>query len=1694
LLLKKWNMSQTDLEVHQSSLSSSSSNNTIGQDPPPKMPLIIRTADGVRRILRQPQTLGPETELQPSLSLAIEQDQSIRLTIKPSKKPISSSSSLESNNNDNNKSSPGAGIMCELWLSIDKALQIGNPNHVPTDCKRQKQTEKHPLRVLQQTLGSLLDDTLLADIVLHKKKSSDITAKQVYALVDNLQYNNSKDTPAESKIPGLVPTLRPYQQAAVQWMLRREQCYQTSGREWELVWMQVVIQLNDEDDDDLSCSFLPLYELSSSDLKSATPRYLYCPFTGWWADSYDSAKAMTLTQQQHTANFCKGGILAESMGLGKTVELLACVLSHRARVYDDPPPPLPENSSATDTATAPSVASVVASVAPVEGSSNTTTTATSNTTVARENSTVSPSADDCASSSSSEEEFEFDSAQQGSESAATATAPKHDCVVVVEERDHPHPTSPVGICICGQAIRLNEPSRVVLCESCHEPMHATCAGWNDDDDGPVKKKRIVYRYGTSTLDCTVCSKDLCPCCFANTEAVTSRATLIITPPAILNQWQREIHRHTEMIRDERTKELRPLKVITYPGIRSLCDPNRPKHRRDADVQLIHPRRLADADIVLMTFDGLLSDLSHSDDNPFVKNNNSGGRSLRQRKLYRVVPSPLLPIHWWRVCLDEAQRVETPTAASARMALKLKSTHRWCVSGTPVGRGKMDDLYGLLLFLRLDPFASKQWFHACFHSQHRDVSGRIKHLLRDVLWRSTKASLTIREQMGVPEQIEEKVLLEFSSIEKHFYRQQLEETLVVASDVAQNEKMGKKRKLSQLDTLSTRLHRLRAACCHPQVGSSGLGRTKRRKPGRLKPHGQSEDSYNNDSRILTMDQVLDRLIDDAKLKCEEAQRLCLMHTNAMGALSKLKVEAKDRGASIAESNERLLVQSCKLYLESLKTIEENSKPDRVIGEAITTGCIGFRSSRKLFRNGYTVLDWQLQDFDDENDTANPRELCSRIDFEGPSKRIRQVKVRPRCSIPPDLADETKNEDSWHLLFPKTCIFQVASAAVGGEFVDILSFDLPRPSTDNANGENEWFSRGGFRTNKSRSWRFVVENYHNPAPAQATKKFYCGLEVELFEATIGGDSLQRLHALHNASLSFNSLIQFREIHSDEKEQERINFLSNKEMHSQVKSMIDESANIERLYMDGILPVHTESQRLLRVAVEECEKIENELFELARKASSKGKRLEDCWDDEWWSDILAMCLQFGLPREQLELCRRVHEDLNSAMEGAYDRKALKSKAFPAFNDVNGLFHAVNIRAQELRCTILPGGFSKCVKEFQSFSTEPNEAAILESSTCERCKRDWTWKGPMCAHCRLSVNFGSLVSDRLLSLVLGAIQGWMKGGRSTSSLAGARATARVDERANKFFAVLEAEKKARSAAERAWRVHLDLLNDLDELNMCKRAMRLSIEGEDLSQLADAELNAIVHPIDVASSFMDHGAKQAMALANLRRHSSTLRYLKNQSSERTIESAASTPGKDPDADTCVLCLSSFDEGTRAVLACGHSFHSSPCLERLVRRSGGAQMISCPLRCTVRTKREEVMVAAERREEENQRADTKVQGSWGTKVTRLVADAMEVSSRGEKSIIFSMWEDMLDVVEEALHTNRVSYVRATSLARIAESTKRFRSSDCTVLLLNVKNGAEGLNIVEATHIFMVEPLLNCGLDLQGKLEERNDRVCPALNL
>ena len=76
---------------------------------------------------------------------------------------------------------------------------------------------------------------------------------------------------------------------------------------------------------------------------------------------------------------------------------------------------------------------------------------------------------------------------------------------------------------------------------------------------------------------------------------------------------------------------------------------------------------------------------------------------------QVIPPPLTRLRWWRVCLDEAQMVESSTAKAAEMAGRLSARHRWCITGTPLSRG-LEDLYGLFTFLRAAPLSSRFWWN------------------------------------------------------------------------------------------------------------------------------------------------------------------------------------------------------------------------------------------------------------------------------------------------------------------------------------------------------------------------------------------------------------------------------------------------------------------------------------------------------------------------------------------------------------------------------------------------------------------------------------------------------------------------------------------------------------------------------------------------------------------------------------------------------------------------------------------------------------------------------------------------------------------------------------------------------------------------------------------------------------------------
>lgn len=67
-----------------------------------------------------------------------------------------------------------------------------------------------------------------------------------------------------------------------------------------------------------------------------------------------------------------------------------------------------------------------------------------------------------------------------------------------------------------------------------------------------------------------------------------------------------------------------------------------------------------------------------------------------------------------------------------------------------------------------------------------------------------------------------------------------------------------------------------------------------------------------------------------------------------------------------------------------------------------------------------------------------------------------------------------------------------------------------------------------------------------------------------------------------------------------------------------------------------------------------------------------------------------------------------------------------------------------------------------------------------------------------------------------------------------------------------------------------------------------------------------------------------------------------------------------------------------------------------------------------------------------------------------------------------------------VHACAVSAVDMLATGRTTTTLERFkRDPDVRVLLLPIRSGGNGLNLMEATHVFLVEPLLSNGLEAQA---------------
>ena len=231
--------------------------------------------------------------------------------------------------------------------------------------------------------------------------------------------------------------------------------------------------------------------------------------------------------------------------------------------------------------------------------------------------------------------------------------------------------------------------------------------------------------------------------------------------------------------------------------------------------------------------------------------------------------------------------------------------------------------------------------------------------------------------------------------------------------------------------------------------------------------------------------------------------------------------------------------------------------------------------------------------------------------------------------------------------------------------------------------------------------------------------------------------------------------------------------------------------------------------------------------------------------------------------------------------------------------------------------------------------------------------------------------------------------------------------------------------------------------------------------------------------------------------------------------------GKDIDMDSdeesesdhvCPICREDLEvtvdnvaqeEGERiCILPCAHRFHEL-CIKEWSKRASRCpccktKITSTDLRTFVGpTLHNEIEVdtavangrsgdATTGKTSEGEEAVVRIVGQWGTKIDSLVLDLlllrMKEETSSDKCVVFSQWIEVLDIVSNALYSNGLNFVMCSKKQDFSprKNLSRFRSDPSVqVLLLPINLGAEGLDLVHANHVFLLEPLINKSTEIQA---------------
>lgn len=178
--------------------------------------------------------------------------------------------------------------------------------------------------------------------------------------------------------------------------------------------------------------------------------------------------------------------------------------------------------------------------------------------------------------------------------------------------------------------------------------------------------------------------------------------------------------------------------------------------------------------------------------------------------------------------------------------------------------------------------------------------------------------------------------------------------------------------------------------------------------------------------------------------------------------------------------------------------------------------------------------------------------------------------------------------------------------------------------------------------------------------------------------------------------------------------------------------------------------------------------------------------------------------------------------------------------------------------------------------------------------------------------------------------------------------------------------------------------------------------------------------------------------------------------------------------DICPIC-GEADMETSYKISCGHSYCDN-CIFSILSQTKYPKCAIC----------RKPFSEKDLTQQYSQHLETKFEGKkieYGTKVSHLIKMLLSIRKKDpkEKSVIFSQWNKLLDLIEEALRDNHIPFARLTgSESERTTAIQSFQSDPKILVFLISLKWNSGLTLVCATNCFLMEPSLNPSVEEQAK--------------